>query len=127
MIKKIYIVLCVTGLFNGIVCFAQQQTPVRDIRNHPDLVNFLENGKTPRMVSRAELKVSEYQGMEPSLSKFFYYDLIPSDFPKSLPEMSREEYVNIVNQWFTANPSRIRPDMIKKRIKTNGEIYENNN
>lgn len=107
---------------------AQNSNPdSRDIRNHPDYIKYLEYGK-PTSNKAVQYKQSEYYGLEQSISKFFFHEQIPSEFPKSSEYQSKEEYIKEINLWISsqANSGKIKPDMKNKFINSNGEVYEKN-
>ncbi|MCX8081522.1 MAG: hypothetical protein N3F09_09835 [Bacteroidia bacterium] len=120
MRKKIYSLI----LFLGFFCFFSQENKTRDIKNHPDLIRYMTYGKGNHY-AKQDYKVSEYHGLEQSISAFFYYSNIPQDFPKSSPEKSKDDYVNEINVWFSKNPDRIKPEMRNKKLNQNGDVYEN--
>ncbi len=102
------------------------QTRERDIRNHPDFVRYLENGKSAP-TKAVQIQKSEYSGLDKTISSFFYYDQIPSDFPKANENIKQEDYIIEINRWLSSNQKRIKPEMINKFINLNGEVYEKNN
>lgn len=96
---------------------------IRDIKNHPDFIRYLQYGKT--LPTKAiQVQKSEYYGLDNVLTKFFYYDQIPLDFPKANENISREEYIKEINNWLSLNQQRIKPEKQNRYINLNGEEYE---
>ena len=93
-------------LFTSIACFSQVER-TKDIKDNPIIKERLAGNYSQ---IKADIKVSEYFGLETKIEQLLINNFIPSSFPKSIGIVSKSEYIDIANKWLKQNDSFIKPE-----------------
>jgi hypothetical protein len=62
---------------------------------------------------------SDYFGFDKEIKNITRNGLIPSDFPKADPTITKEKYTEVANDWISKNPTYIKPEYLDFKFNTN--------
>lgn len=101
--KKTIVLSCFLFL-----CISLKSQNDTQIPNNPKLIKA--NEKKLAGTQSAQVKVSEYYGLEEQILSLLINKEIPKQLPKSTGISSRTKYVEVLNKWIKENPSFILPE-----------------
>jgi hypothetical protein len=84
-----------------------QQSARKEMKDDPIIQERIKNGG-PR--TKAEMRVSEYFGLEETIKSVTLNNDIPSGCPKSIGYSNKTAYVKDINAWIKENPSQIKEE-----------------
>lgn len=83
------------------------QARAKDIKDDPIVKERMNNGGVR---VKADIKVSEYFGLEEKIQAIMLNDVIPVECPKSIGYSDKSLYLKALNTWIKENPSKLKED-----------------